>query len=205
MRSASDWLTILTSCGVRPSTAARWCDAFAAEVRPDRFSLGAVEIPMFLGQVLHESGLLERMEEGLSYSTPANIRRVWPSRFPTDASAQPFVRNPRDLANKVYGGRLGNTGPNDGWTYRGSGPIQVTGKENFTALERATGVPFVASPDLLRQPGAEALRACVAWWEGHVPDAVMGDVVRVRKAVNGGTIGLDEAVRLTTLAKKALA
>lgn len=199
MRKAADWLDVLVRCGVKPATAARWADAFEAEVRPEKFSLGADEVDDFLAQVLHESGMLERMEEGLSYSTPANIRRVWPSRFPTDEAAQPFVRNPQALANKVYGGRLGNTGSNDGWLYRGSGPIQVTGKANFQALERATGLPLVTNPDLLRRPGTEALRVCIAWWESNVPDSVMGDVKKVRRAVNGGQIGLEDTERLARL------
>lgn len=162
------------------------------------------EVDDFLSQVLHESGMLERMEEGLVYSTPERLCAVWPTRFPTVASAQPYVRNPAALANKVYGGRMGNTQGGDGFKYRGSGPIQVTGRDNFAALQKATGLPLLDNPDLLRRPGVEALRVCIAWWEGNVPDSVMGNAKRVRKAVNGGTVGLDDTVRLAALAGGAL-
>lgn len=205
MRSPTDWISILTRCGVKASTAVKWADAFANEVQDDEFSLGAAEVPVFVGQILHESALLERLEENLNYTRAGRLCEIWPSRFKTVDDAEKFVRNPIALANKVYGGRLGNVDAGDGWRYRGSGPIQVTGKDNFVALERITGLPLVANPDLLRRPGAEALRVCVAWWEGHVPDAVMGNAKRVRRAVNGGEIGLDETVRLARIASEVLA
>ena len=204
-KTESEWLEILIRCGVRATTAARWTEAFSAECHAGAFSAGEAEIPDFLGQVLHESARLERMEEGLSYASVARLREVWPKRFQTDESAAPFVRNPVGLANRVYGGRMGNDGPNDGWLYRGSGPIAVTGKDNFAALEAATGLPLVRSPDLLRRPGPEALRVCIAWWEGNVPDAVMGNVAKVRRAVNGGLVGLADADALTDAARDALA
>jgi len=47
-----------------------------------------------------------------------------------DRCAQPDVNNPRALANKVYGSRMGSTGANDGWLYRGRGLPQIMGKDN---------------------------------------------------------------------------
>lgn len=80
----------------------------------------------------HETGgTFGPVTENLNYTTAARIRAVWPSRFPTLTSAEPYVRSPQKLANLVYGGRLGNTDPNDGWTYRGRGLAQITGKVNY--------------------------------------------------------------------------
>lgn len=85
-----------------------------------------------LATAFHETGgKMQPVRENLNYTSAARIKQTWPTRFPTVASAQPFVRNPQKLANKVYGGRMGNTGPNDGWIYRGDGLPQLTGKENF--------------------------------------------------------------------------
>ncbi len=84
-----------------------------------------------LAIVFHETGAtMQPVTENLNYSAERLVE-VWPSRFPTIASAKPFARNPRKLANKVYGGRLGNTAPDDGWLYRGRGLPQITGKENY--------------------------------------------------------------------------
>lgn len=91
------------------------------------------QLAYILATVFHETGgKMQPVEENLNYTTAAQIKKTWPSRFATVAAAQPYVRNPRGLANKVYGGRMGNTGPNDGWLYRGRGLPQITGKENYT-------------------------------------------------------------------------
>lgn len=206
-RTTLQWTDILTRCGVRATTAARWAPVFAAEIQPGTFSAGDAEIDDFLGQVLHESQMLERLEEGLFYTTPERLCAVWPSRFKTPADAKPFTRNPQALANKVYGGRMGNTGPNDGWLCRGSGLIQVTGMDNLRAVAAVIG--WAGDPrdlaDRLRTDPATALRASILWWEGKIPDGVMGDVVRITKLVNGGTNGLDDRRRLADLARKVLA
>lgn len=103
----------------------------------------------------------------------------------------------------MYGRRLGNTAPGDGWKYRGRGLIQVTGKDNYKAVGDALGIDLVNNPDTLVRP-EWALKSSIAWWEGNIPDAIMGDTVRVSKRVNGGTIGLDHRIALTDKAGDAL-
>lgn len=203
-RSERDWLRILTGLAVKPATASVWAPIFSKVIRPGTFSAGDDEIDDFLGQVLHESSHLEKLEENLYYKTPGRLMAVWPSRFKSLADEARYLRNPEALANKVYGGRMGNVRPGDGWRYRGSGLIQITGADNMRAVQAATGIPVFDNPDLLRRPSAEALRVCIAWWEGNIPDSIMGDVVRVTKRVNGGTIGLAERQDLTDKSKKAL-
>lgn len=193
-----DWALTLTRCGVKPATAARWVPVFDAAALPERFSLGAREMDDWLGQVLHESAMLERIEEGLSYSAQ-RLMAVWPRRFPTLDVAQAYERNPEALANFVYGGRMGNTQPGDGWRFRGRGLIQVTGRDNYAMLAVRMGLPLLADPDMLLQPRV-ALDAAIIWWERSVPDAFIGDPLKVRKAVNGGTVGLEDTIRLTGLA-----
>lgn len=213
MRSVAEWQSILVQLGVQMAVAQAWAPYFAEVVIPENFSLGDEEIDDFLSQVLHESGRLETMEENLSYSVDGLLKTFSRSRI-SEVDAKRYGRIPGVqkadkvmIANTLYGGdwgarNLGNTQPNDGWDFRGSGPIQVTGRGNFAALEKATGIPFTKYPDLLRKAGVEALRACIAWWEGHVPDSVMGNATKVRKSVNGGTLGLDDTTALAGKADK---
>lgn len=197
-----EWVSILYRLGVKPATASRWAPIFADVIKDDTFSEGDSELDDFLGQILHESGHLERIEENLNYSVD-RLMAVWPKRFPTHAGAQLYARNPQKLAEKVYGGRLGNDEPGDGARYIGRGLIQVTGKDNYRAVGKAIGLDLVKHPDLLCDP-ATALRASIAWWEGNVPDAVLGDIVKVTKRVNGGTHGLAERKDITDDAREAL-
>jgi putative chitinase len=113
----------------------------------------------FLSTALEESGF-RTLTENLNYSAQ-RAAEVWPSKFPTVASAAPFATNPQALANKVYGGRMGNVGGNDGYLYRGRGLIQCTGKDNYAYLQTVTGLQLLAAPDLLNEP-ANLLECSVA-------------------------------------------
>jgi putative chitinase len=141
----------------------------------------------FMAQIYPETGGLKFLEENLRYSAK-RLRQVWPARFPTDASAQPFANNPEALANKVYGGRLGNKEPGDGWRYRGRGMMQTTGRRNY----RAAG--YEDRPDDLRIPDV-ALNSALTFWKDNGCNAIADrdDVAALRKRINGGTHGLADA------------
>lgn len=203
-RTPSQWNQILIQCQVKPTTAAIWSTIFAEAIHAGTFSAGDSELDDFLGQILHESGKLERLEEGLYYSTPGLLMKTWPSRFKSLEEELPYLRNPEALANKVYGGRMGNTAPGSGWRNRGSGLLQITGADNLKAVQAATGIAVYDNPELLRKPTVAALLVCIAWWEGNIPDSVMGDIKKVTKEVNGGQVGLPDREKLTALAQGAL-
>lgn len=85
-----------------------------------------LRLAAFLAQIGHESGQLRALVENLNYSAEALVR-TWPSRF-TAQTAQAYAWQPEKIANRVYGGRMGN-GPEssgDGWRYRGRGLIQLS-------------------------------------------------------------------------------
>ena len=111
-----------------------------------------------LATALGETRMDYGKTENMSYSAE-RIRQVWPRRFPTLAAAQPFARNPEALANEVYGGRLGNNQPGDGWRFRGHGLVQVTGRDNFDKVGRLLRLDLVRHPTALLTPenGARAL------------------------------------------------
>lgn len=200
--TATRWRMVLRNCGVRPSVVEEWVPLFVQYVQPSKFSQGAREIDDFVGQVLHETGRLERLEENLNYR-PQRLCEVWPSRFIGLESARPYAYNAEALANYVYGKRMGNDQPGDGYRYRGRGIPMVTGKANYALLEQLTGLPLIADPDSLAKP-EPALRCAVLWWEKKVPDDAIDTCERVSRAVNGGDIGLDDRVWLTNKAAEAL-
>lgn len=202
MITAAQWETLLIKLGVKQSTARRWAPPFEDEVQPGRFNLGAEELDDFLSQILHESNRLESMQENLNYSAERMVE-IWPGRFPTIAAASPYARNPEALANKVYAGRMGNIEPGDGWRFRGRGPIQLTGRDNYEFVGNLIGQDLTVLPELMEQP-RYALEATIAWWEDRVPDSRIGDPERVRRLVNGGIIGLDDTKRLAKMAREAL-
>lgn len=189
---AARWMAVLVSSGVKPERASKWAPIFEAQLQPAVFSQGLNELDAFLSTILHESGNLQRLKEDLNY-TAQRLLEVWPSRFAGVADAMRYEFNPEALAEKVYGRRadLGNDKPGDGWTYRGRGLIQVTGKTNYALLERITGLPLVEHPEVMELPEV-ALRCAVLWWEAKVPDDAVRTVERFARAVNGGDIGMDE-------------
>jgi putative chitinase len=112
----------------------------------------------FLSTCLEESGF-KTLSENLFYSAE-RAHEVFPREFPTVASAEPYAYNPQAFADKVYGGRMGNIGPNAGWLYRGQGLDQVTGEDNFKLLARLTGLDLVNHPELVTSP--EHMLECAA-------------------------------------------
>ncbi|WP_278987260.1 glycoside hydrolase family 19 protein [Sphingobium yanoikuyae] len=151
-----------------------------------------------------ETGGFKRMEENLKYSA-ARLRQVWPSRFPTLASAQPFAGNPKALANHVYGGRFGNDNANDGWRHRGRGPTQLTFEDNYREAKALTGVDVLADPDLVAQPATGLLVACAYWGARKISAAAdRDDAATVCKLVQGASEGLAEQRAYLARLKKVL-
>ena len=161
----------------------------------ERFGIGnsPLLIAHIMAQISHECGAGHDVVENLNYSAE-RMTQVWPSRFPTVASAQPYAHNPRALANKVYNGRMGNRiGSDDGWNFRGRGACQTTGREGYERLAKATGIEVVTNPDLVNTPENFLLCGVADFINcGCLPYARNDDIVGVTKRLNGGTVGLAE-------------
>ena len=147
----------------------------------------------FIGQCMHESGNFKIVEENLHYK-PDRLHAVFPSRFPTVESALPFD-TPEKIANKIYGGRMGNLEDGDGFKYRGRGIVQLTGRDSYKAFTDATGVDAINNPDLLLQPEYACLSAGWFFSTHHLNDlADKEDYLTMTKKINGGTLGLDQRI-----------
>jgi predicted chitinase len=176
----------------------------------------------FLAQIMTETGGLRILEESGAYKSP-RIMEIFGkghhSAAITEAEARqiaalPPARRAQVLFNRVYGTgnpkksrEFNNTGPNDGWLYRGGGMMQATGKSNYAAMEKKTGLPLVAHPEMLHQPDSAFMAAYLEWaQDGRCNAAADADnVVAVRRIINGGSNGLAECRDYLAKAKKALA
>jgi len=137
----------------------------------------------FLAQIAHESGELRFMEE------------IW---GPT--AQQKKYEPPSDLAK-----RLGNTQPGDGKRYKGRGPIQITGRDNYKKYGALLGVDLEENPDLAATPQYAFSTAGLFWkTKGLNELADVQDFITITKRINGGTTGLKERQRYYEIAMNAL-
>lgn len=196
---------LLTALGVSEANADRYLDTLNAAM-----ALHAIDTPLriahFLAQVAHESSCLGRVVENMSYSAE-RLLQVFPRHFASLAEAQAYSRQPERIGSRVYGGRMGNgdEASGDGYRYRGRGLIQLTGKDNYRAFSRWSGVDVVAQPDLVADH--YAVQSAVYFWDSNALNARadLDDIVTVTRRINGGLNGLDDRFRLLEKAKAVLA
>jgi len=156
----------------------------------------------FFGQTSHETGNFTVFTENLNYSAQG-LMRVFPKYFDQNTAKQ-HAGKPEDIANRVYGNRMGNGNieSGDGYRYRGRGALQLTGKDNYTRFSKWIGNDYiVAMPDLVTTK--YAFDAAFFFfthnkiWE--ICDRGIDDdtITRVTRRVNGGTHGLQDRIEKT--------
>ncbi|HEX8554296.1 MAG TPA: hypothetical protein VF695_06280 [Sphingomonas sp.] len=178
-----------------------------------RFRIDTIRrIAAFVAQMAHESGLVPGREENLNYSAK-RLTEVWPSRFPTIAMAASYAGNPDMLANRVYANRMGNgnEASGDGWRFRGAGPMQLTGRANWTGFASAMGMTLEAALNYGRTLEGGIMAAAWFWHANGINElADTPGVTDETRAINGGTHGLadrtarfDRAVAAMLAAERA--
>lgn len=129
------------------------------------------EVKMFLAQCAHESGWFKYTKE---------------------------LGGPKYYAK--YEGRkdLGNTQAGDGVKFPGRGYIQLTGRGNYTAFAKASGLDVINDPDMISRDPLLSAEVSAFWWTHCQPKvrkaAQAGDVKRSTKLVNGGYNGLADRI-----------
>jgi len=177
----------LIAAGVGPAQARTFVDPLNAAM--DRFDIvTAPRIAAFLGQCMVESGNLVHTEEGLYYRDASRLALIFPSAFRTAAEAAPYTKSPQKLGARIYAGRNGNgdEASGDGWTYRGRGLLQLTGRANYADAAVGLARPYLEQPELVAQPADACLTA--AWyWHVHKLNALAeaNALDEITRAING--------------------
>lgn len=173
-----------------------WYEALS-NVLPEYEINTSERVAAFLAQCTHESGGFKRLKENLNYRWES-LRKVFPKYFPTDELAQEYAHKQEQIANRVYGGRMGNgdESSGDGFRYCGRGLIQLTGRNNYTKFAESIGMAVEEVPSLLETFEGAVKSACWFWKTNNLNQyADAGDILTMTKRINGGTIGLEDRIK----------
>jgi putative chitinase len=175
--------------------AAAWADA-ALEILPKYKITTTHRIAGFFAQVCHESADLKVLEENLHYRAET-LDKIFPKYFANAGrSSADYAKQPEKIANVVYASRMGNgdTASGDGYRFRGRGAIQLTGRDNYTAFGKTIGLTAEEVIDYVQTKRGALESACWYWNSRKINEEACdtGDIVKMTKLVNGGTIGLDD-------------
>jgi len=129
----------------------------------------------FLAQLAHESADLKYMEE---------------------IGTGERYEGRRDLGN-IYSG--------DGKRFKGRGPIQLTGRNNYKIFGDLLNVDLLNLPELAALP-EYGFKIAAAYWTSRKLNTIadIGDFKEITRRINGGYNGLSDRVRRHELAKQIL-
>ena len=173
-----------------------WYEALS-NVLPEYEIDSPQRVAAFIAQCTHESGGFKRLKENLNYKAES-LKRVFPKYFPTDELAKEYAHKQEQIANRVYGGRMGNgdESSGDGFRYCGRGLIQLTGRNNYTKFAESIGMAVEEVPSLLETFEGAVKSACWFWKTNNLNQyADAGDILTMTKRINGGTIGLEDRIK----------
>jgi putative chitinase len=159
------------------------------------YKLTPVRAAHFFAQTAHETGGFKAFAENLNYSADG-LKGIFGKYFP-GTLAESYARNPEKIANRVYGGRMGNgaetTG--EGFKFRGRGALQLTGKENYKAF-----ADYLKKPEIMTNPDLVAttysFESAMFFFDKNklwsICDQGINDaaILALTKRINGGTHGL---------------
>ncbi|EAA8475538.1 glycoside hydrolase family 19 protein [Salmonella enterica] len=195
------------AAGISARLSARWYPHIDAAM--SEFGITApLDQAMFIAQTGHESAGFTVLKESFNYSVEA-LKKTFGKRLTTyqyemlgRIDGRQVAHQPQ-IANLVYGGRMGNKDAGDGWKYRGRGLLQITGRENYVRCGAALKLDLISTPELLTQ---EKHAARSAAWFFTLRGCLMysGDVVRVTQIINGGQNGLADRNSRYNKARAAL-
>jgi predicted chitinase len=132
-----------------------------------------LELVQFMAQTAHESANFTKLKEvgSKEYLTKRYDKKYSPERA------------------KI----LGNIKPGDGIKFKGRGFIQLTGRYNYSLVEKSLGFPLTKNPQLAADPEVAA-EIAVWYWKNRVRPKVTdwSDVESVTKPINANLRGLED-------------
>lgn len=155
--------------------------------------INAFQLSHILANCEHECGW-RTYEENLNYKAD-RLLQIFPNRVKTLENAKAIcAKGAKGIGDLLYGGRMGNSAT-EGYTYRGRGCLQLTGKTNYTSFDAMVVDDITSNPELV----ATKYKLTSAFWFFDVnkiwalaTNVTEKEIVAVRKKVNGGVIGLDD-------------
>lgn len=205
------WVTFDQCCTLIPPKGYVWASAAPVGVpAPAGPSQGVT--PELLSQAMGGAVSLERYAQllpgvlnCLAACDASNEKRVaeWIAQIGHESCGLKYMEEIAD--GSAYEGRtdLGNTQPGDGTRYKGRGPIQITGRSNYTQVSQwafeqgyvPSATYFVDNPTELAADDYGFLGTAWYWTVARpqinqLCDA--GDIEGVTRAINGGLNGFDD-------------
>jgi len=184
------------------------------KVTPEYGMNGANILEEFIPNLLVECAEFTKFEENLNYKASALIDLFSRKRISVE-QANKYGRidgvqqaNKQAIANCIYGGEwgkinLGNTLPTDGYDFRGSGPIQATGRgivTQFTAYYNrkfSTTLTAQQIAAMMRDKDNIEMGIHFACWffsiaKNLIPLALNDKFKDIVERINGGFNGINE-------------
>lgn len=143
----------------------------------------------WIAQCSAETGNFTIWTENMNYRSVERIRQVWPARArkTPEAELAKLVNNPVGLSAWAYNGRMSNRkGTDDGFTYRGRGFLQVTGRHAYQKYAQQLGVSLTQKMD---EDYDLSLQFAILEWvsSGCNSLALENDLLGISRAINVGS------------------
>lgn len=178
----------------------------ATDFAASGISASPMRMSQFLGQFLGETGGGVVLQESGNYTHASRIMAIFGvgrhSAAVTQAEAERIVAMPmpareKAIFERVYGSgnphkmaELGNR-PGDGWPFRGTGPLQSTGRGAAKRWGDKLGIAVGADQLWMLEPKVVFAPSIFEWTAGNLNAfADRGDLRHIRRVINGGYNGL---------------
>ncbi len=172
------------------------------DILPKFFIDGPLRLSHLLGQSAHESMNFTHLTENLNYSGEA-LYKLFKTHFTDQQEADSYAHQPERIANRIYSNRIGNGDEQsgEGWTYRGRGTLQLTGKSNYKSLGDFLGVDLLTNPELVATDYCLS-SAAFFFYNNHLWSICdkginIATITIVTRHMNGGDLGLSDRIKFT--------